>query len=121
MERLTLPISEKPYIVYGMPGYINRYLPKPETSISKLCDKVGMLEDIEDRYNISLPIFFDAIENGIYCKNKNGDIDYYCIFFNNIDSYDDGKRYVYFFLINDEEYYFEDFGKTWGFTREELL
>lgn len=120
MERLTLPKSEKPYTVYGMPVYIDRYLPKAGILISDLCDKVGQLEDIEDKYNISLAIFFDAIEKGIYCKNKNGDINYYCIFFNNIDAYDDGKNNVYFFSINDEEYYFEDFGKTWAFTKEAL-
>ena len=25
MERLTLPINEKPYMVYGLPVHINRY------------------------------------------------------------------------------------------------
>ena len=90
-------------------------------------EKLGKLEDIEEELGIDLVTLFKAVSysNGsIYVRYK-GSITEVYISFTDINAYSgkgllgNGKP-MYFFDLEEGEYFFEDYGRTWALTREEL-
>lgn len=76
-------------------------------------NKLGQLEDIEDRLGIDLITLFNAYFNGFYIKGgfvRGGE--YYlelCL-----------ETKSFRLKATDDKYYFEDYGKTWALIKEEL-
>lgn len=96
--------------------------------------KLGILEDIEDELGIYLITLFKALNKGFYIKYNNKivhispDKNITINFWYNIINVsilpkffiDCKKGTDYLSEEIDEEYLFEDYGKTWALTREEL-
>lgn len=80
---------------------------------SPLVDKLGQLEDIEEKLGIDLITLFKALKDGIYIsKNDKRFIPVVLIHKNMILELEIGyKDYVSV----------KDYGKTWALTKEELL
>lgn len=80
--------------------------------------KLGPLEDIEDELDIDLQIIGNSIVNGIYISTSLG-IEhlkgkYLC--------FDKNEKCILAFISpHPAMLYFEDYGKTWALTKEELL
>ena len=107
-----------------------------EVAINKVIDKLGKLEDIEEKYELPLHIFIklliaalDRSELEIYFINdpehwiytirpeETLNLDEKCIEgYDNFtdDGYDVDGQYF------EENLYFKDYGKTWALTEEEL-
>ena len=85
------------------------------------------MEDIEERIGIDLIELFDGlnrINSSIYIRHKGsiinvpvgfGDINFY----NGCGPIGNGKP-IYFFDLKEGQYFFEDYGKTWAFRKEDL-
>lgn len=92
-----------------------------------ILNKLGKLEDIEDRIGIDLIKLFDGlnkINSSIYIIHK-GSIINVPVRFGDINFYDgrgaigNGKP-MYFFDLDEDQYFLEDYGNTWAFTKKEL-
>ena len=92
-----------------------------------ILNKLGKLEDIEERIGIDLIKLFDGlneINSSIYIIHK-GSIINVPVRFGDINFYDgcgpigNGKP-IYFFDLKEGQYFFKDYGKTWAFTKKEL-
>ena len=105
-------------------GWNNKYYVKPslfsENGV-KAIDKLGQLEDIEDELGIDLITLFKALkQEWIYRKDYFPDRIVKC---SPRGIKKDGLR-----VLDEDEYYLEDtitleyeeFGKTWALTKEEL-
>lgn len=92
-----------------------------------ILNKLGKLEDIEERIGIDLIKLFDGlnrINSSIYIIHK-GSIINVPVRFGDINFYDgcgaiDNGKPIYFFDLKEGQYFFEDYGKTWAFTKKEL-
>lgn len=76
-------------------------------------DKLGELEDYEEKYGIDLVTLFKALKNGFETKQARYtgygfdiDLEHRCIH---------NKR-----ILGVDIFYFKDYGKTWALTKEEL-
>lgn len=118
MKRLTTKESgEYRLILPEHPdGDISNFNTELEKALDQGIDKLGQLEDFEEEFGIDLIILLKALTQGIYWIGKEGkqsDIEigdgHLKIHFNN-GYMRDGWAVVYF----------EDYGKTWALTAEEL-
>lgn len=80
-------------------------------------DKLGKLEDIEEEFGIDLITLFKAVMNGFWYKNQCG--------YHRVDDYEyvidlESSRLIQLYEEDGEIFYFEDYGKEWALTREEL-
>ena len=131
-ERLTEKVNEKEYytiddsmgaFMSNHAGYLCReFRGKP-------INKLGQLEDIEEKLGIDLITLFKALNNGVYVRlEEKNDID----FIEQV-SMDNIMEYPCFYYCNENtinlgglirpsytDLYFKDYGKTWALTREEL-
>ena len=92
-----------------------------------ILNKLGKLEDIEERIGIDLIKLFDGlnkINSSIYIIHNGsiinvpvgfGDINFY----NGCGAIGKGKP-MYFFDLEEGQYFLEDYGNTWAFTKKEL-
>ena len=95
-----------------------------------LYDKLGQLEDYEEKLDVDLITLFKAFEDGAWFKNP-----YYKNEINFIEKRDFNIdfnkqrfdiRMIQFVKFHDYStggalFYFKDYGKTWALTKEELL
>lgn len=97
---------------------------------SKCIQKLGQLEDIEEKRGVDIRILDQVLENGAYFKNPyhSGEKIRY---FNNLYSYLDLKNNrfdirmslfvgLHTYSTGGALFPFKDYGKTWASTREEL-
>ena len=94
---------------------------EPITNDRECCDKLGELEDIEEEIGIDLITLFKALKDGIYFKHHYYGIDHRQV------SYITRTALVYRYSSwgDDEDIHFtyydyNDYGKTWALTKEEL-
>lgn len=106
-------------LAYGQANTWKRKLKNDKYElIENAIDKLGQLEDIEDRTNIDLITFFDALI-GIWVKSTKGDVYYagspYLCFSEN-----ENRELELQFKVGDMWYKVKDYGKTYALTKEEL-
>lgn len=110
--------------------------------LEQVCDReqivlteLGQLEDIEDELGIYLITLFKALNKGFYIKYNNKIVHIHPdkhitinFWYKTINVFIPPKFFIdckkgtdYSSEEIDEEYEFEDYGKTWALTREELL
>ena len=86
--------------------------------VKKAIDKLGQLEDVEEKLGIDLVTLFKAMKDGVYISDGHNNIEYQspsflrftdCFF--QIET-DDG--------LYDSIHLYKDYGKTWALTKEEL-
>ena len=86
--------------------------------------KLGQLEDIEDKLGFGLSALFDGLNrsnSSIYIIHNGGIINV-PVGFGNINCGAIGKEKIkYFFDLDEGQYFLEDYGKTWSFTKKELV
>ena len=97
-------------------------------------DKLGTLEDIEEELGIDLITLFKALKDGFYIK-YNGEIVHIFpdkhitinFWYKTINVFIPPKFFIdckkgadYLSETIDEEYWFNDYGKTWALTRKAL-
>ncbi len=87
-----------------------------DLNASRVMNKLGQLEDVEDELGIDLITLFKALKNGVYIKKPS--IAYHYVGFDLIEQDSCGD---YLFNLVEGNYYFKDYGKTWVLTKEELL
>lgn len=89
-----------------------------DCDLSLAIDKLGQLEDFEDKWGINFSIVDEALEKGIYGRCSDGKIRYfkYVHIFKEIDEY-----WIYAF---NSDWKFQtalrDFGDEWALTKEDL-
>lgn len=103
-----------------------KYQIKDDVMIHNAIDKLGQLEDIEERLGIKLSTLIKAVDDGIYSKEYNEMRKVDLIRLELIPGYSITK-YEYTFeglcLYDDdleECYEFKDYGKTWALTKKEI-
>ena len=93
-------------------------------SLSKnVCNKLGKLEDIEKELGIELVILFNALRNGVYYRMYSGQItkDYVFLISNNMGIGQVSKLdYSFMTCFEKSTLLFDDYGKSWALTEEEL-
>ncbi len=104
----------------------SKYQIKDDVMIHNAIDKLGQLEDIEERLGIKLSTLIKAVDDGIYSKEYNEMRKVDLIRLELISGYPITK-YEYTFeglcLYDDdleECYEFKDYGKTWALTKKEI-
>ena len=116
-------LTEKIFVNNKFSHYGTKALEQPENydrnslikldNTAEIVDKLGQLEDIEEELGIDLITLFKALKNGVWFKDKNSEVRYSF----NITNYVGEKR----IQIGDETFRrFQDYGKTWALTKEEL-
>ena len=113
-------------------GYFNENLiysiiaePKEAfVELNKGIQKLGQLEDIEDELGIDLITLFKALKNGVYYFTHGTQLtkDYVWL----VDNYmnigaRDKLSYSFMTAFEKQTLLFQDYGKTWALTKEELL
>lgn len=109
--------------------------------LERVCDReqivlteLGQLEDIEEEIGIYLTTLFKALNKGFYIKYNNKIVHIFPdknitvnFWYNTINVFIPPKFFIdckkgtdYSSEEIDEEYEFEDYGKTWALTKEEL-
>ena len=90
-----------------------------QSTILKLCKKLGQLESIEEELGIDLITLFNALKNGFWYKEENDIVHIskndYLLSSGAIHFAGKGLIFAGLFLCN------KDYGKTWALTKEELL
>ena len=114
---------------------LTKYVPKIESMIPyRLKDeelstkldsihKLGMLEDIEEELGIDFIKLFRALKYGIYCftSQKRLTHNYVRLVSNDIGvGVRDKVSYSFMTIFGEQILLFEDYGKTWALTEEEL-
>lgn len=96
----------------GHEGYVVRNW-FPASTMPFVVNKLGQLEDIEDKLGIDLITLFKALKNGVYYRNAQKEINYA----KNIR-----LSFAYKTLVVDYRTYKNlcDYGKTWALTKGEL-
>ena len=84
--------------------------------------KLGQLEDIEEELGIDLTIYFGALKNGVYYySNSQLTKDFVYPISNFLTDYNDKLSYSFMTKFEHRLLSFDDYGKTWALTKEELL
>lgn len=82
-------------------------------------NKLAWLEDFEDELNFDLIILFKALKGGFYVKTKDINEGFISLVkAKDIRSIDLVTHNIFFNVRN--LVFFEDYGKTWALTKEEL-
>lgn len=90
----------------------------------KACQKLGQLEDIEEELGIDLITLFQALKNGVYYFTNGNQLTKDCVWLlDNYISVGTREKLSYSFMTAFERQTlsFQDYGKTWALTKEELL
>ena len=113
---------------------------------AEIFEKLGQLENIEDKLGIDLITLFKAEEEGFYYKNKNGEIYYsgnqfirvggffvrtkpcyqikettlHSCYYGDVEPFKEVKSAHYWDWEASDVVKIKDYGKTWAFTEEEL-
>lgn len=105
-------------------GYLPHYERETNENYYDLVNKLGQLEDLEEELGIDLITLFKALKNGFYYYD-NG-----IVHTSNNESYISLQAQsclpnqmcieVDYGDYSTMCFYFEDYGKTWSLTREEL-
>ena len=85
--------------------------------------KLGQLEDIEEELGIDLIILFKALKNGVYYFTTGNQLtkDYVWLVDNYISvAARDKLSYSFRTAFEKQTLLFQDYGKTWALTKEEL-
>ena len=85
--------------------------------------KLADLEDIEEEIGVDLTILFKALKNGVYYFNDQGQLihEYVWLINNYISVGTHDKISSSFMTIYENQILlFQDYGKTWALTKEEL-
>lgn len=98
-----------------------KYQIKDDVMIHNAIDKLGQLEDIEEKLGINLLILIKAVDNGIYSKEYNQIIRVDLIRLESIPSFKTPKELCLYDEDLEECYYFKDYGKTWALTKKEII
>lgn len=92
----------------------------------EITNKLGPLEDLEEKLGIDLIILFTALDNGLYLKREYDNIIYFAKP-KDIIRCDIAKKYIEIdnfselgTSIPNDFLDFEDYGKSWSLTKEEL-
>ena len=97
-----------------------------DLNASRVMNKLGQLEDIEEELGIDLITLFKALKNGIWAKYKTQHNEEQVIYLGMIPV---RFRYYPTISLKNREFAFEcdkqywklkDYGKTWALTKEEL-
>ena len=118
MERLTKDNDTQYDLIGNYNSNIEEFTNNHKLRNSVL-NKLGQLEDIEEELGIDLITLFKALKQGFYVKTK--DINEGLISLvkaKDIRSIDIVMRNIGF--VSTKVVLFEDYGKTWALTREEL-
>lgn len=123
MDRLTERVDMTHEYEYGANGFCCT----DAEQLIKVYDKLGRLEDIEDKLGVDIVRLYKALtRNIIYYKNEiSNEIDECECVYSSITKYEN-NIYAFMLLIkklNNEESYMVatiDYGKTWALTKEEL-
>ena len=129
MNRLTYKLNEP-----IKTKYLNyEYKRIPDYDISRgnygrisddmIFNKLGKLEDLEEEIGIDLITLFSALKNGVYYFAKQNQLmfDYVSLISNYIDvGPHDKLSYSFITFYDRQTLSFEDYGKTFALTREEL-
>lgn len=92
-------------------------------NVGEHINKLGQLEDIEDELGISLITLFKALKNGIWVKNREDNIiRHLCtkLGYQVCGSLSLGGIAFEDTYYNEYYYSYEDYGKIWALTKEEL-
>ena len=85
-------------------------------------DKLGKLEDIEEELGIDLTIYFGALKDGVYYySNSQLTKDFVYPISNFLTDYNDKLSYSFMTKFEHRLLSFDDYGKTWALTKEELI
>ena len=113
MERLTKKHDGSgSYTQFG-----DKYIPNHNIRHKQCVEKLGKLEDIEEKLGIPLEVLFKALKDGVYYDYKHRepeDIAFRLCYKELI------VRYTCFGEIDYDYLEFKDYGKTWALTEEEL-
>jgi hypothetical protein len=85
--------------------------------------KLGQLEDIEEELGIDLITLFNALKFGVYYFTNAGQLtrDYVWLMDNYMGVRTNGKlSYSFMTMFQKQTLLFNDYGKTWALTKEEL-
>lgn len=94
----------------------NRELPT-KTFVQLGMNKLGQLEDAEEKLGIDFEIFVKALENGFYRYRSTARNNVICF----IAKPKVNMKQKCFTYGSYGKSYFKDYGNTWALTREELL
>lgn len=124
MERLTTKDSvmgRKHDLAYGIANAWKKKLKNDRYEIiENAVDKLGELEDIEEKIGISLEILFKAMENGFYYVD-NSSSKKEILFSKSVRfSLLKHKDNYTIWAEGNKMAYLEDYGKTWALEKEEL-
>lgn len=85
--------------------------------VAEALEKLDQFKKIEEEFGIDLITLFKGVMNGFWYKDTNG--------YHQIDSYEyaidlESSRLIQLYEEHSRTFYFEDYGKTWALTKEEL-
>ena len=118
MNRLTKDLHNQ-YNDYWYRKDLEQVCDKEQIVLTKL----GMLEDIEEELGIDFITMFRALKYGIYCftSQKRLTHNYVRLVSNDIGvGVRDKVSYSFMAIFGEQILLFEDYGKTWALTSEEL-
>ena len=119
MNRLTIKVSENP-IAYQCRKPADKF---DGTELIRTNRKLGKLEDIEEELGIPLEVLFKALKNGIKVKGYDDELEVDTILDFEPDelvldyglkAITTGRDYI------EHDFEFEEYGKRWALTKEEL-
>ena len=86
-------------------------------------EKLHQILNIEEEIGIDLTILFNALKNGVYYFDEQGQLIYSNVWLtdNHVSTGVHDKLSYSFKTSYHEILLFEDYGKTWALTKEELL
>lgn len=124
MERLTTKESvmgRKHDLAYGIASAWKKKLKNDRYEIiENAVDKLGELEDIEEKIGISLEILFKAMEKGIYYVGRSSSEKEILFAEPNHVTLEKHKGHYTIWVNHDTAEYFEDYGKTWSLGKKEI-
>lgn len=94
------------------------YFPKND-KVGSICNKLGQLEDIEDRIKFPLEKAFECLEKGAYRLDWGKRIEHCDIRGIEINGLSAISK-LCSYAECDELLKYEEYGKTWALTKEEL-
>ena len=102
--------------------YTENMFEKQLDIIEKDLDRLEEHRNIEEEIGIDLTILFNALKNGVYYFDEQGQLIYSCVWLtdNHVTAGVHDKLSYSFKTPYHETLLFEDYGKTWALSEEEL-